>query len=1106
MARERYKNCKTCGKEFGYSESSHERTVDFGFSRPQYCEECQKKHKKMKSGMSVGYFNILERRKTPLDANTLSSVYHPFQPHVLVEKDDDFDPDRYGIQPEDVEDIYNWLKDPKHQVAVVKGATGSGKSTALVRYLIIPPEGKDIPSDFFTHNGQVFIAQPKRMAATGIGEHTARDLFGSSYGAGFDGGYHIGGERKSDWRNIWVSETHGILLNMLLQNQLEKVGVIFIDEAHERTLQLDQVFLLLKKRLHLYPHIKLFIVSATIDEEKFVRFFGEHTAKSFVIEGKSFGYGKPNYQPEEESLPYDKLRDLVDSGELYKATVQRVMSILEETYMGDDYRDILVFAHGKDAIAQIIGGLEQELSRKRSIRSNVDIYPLHTELSKKEQELATEVGRKDRVRVVVSTNVAEASVTVNGVVYVVDTGIENQPYWDFETSRQVIPPVTISQANALQRWGRSGRTRKGIVYTMYTEKQFQAFLDYPVPDIQRSQLEQVVLSLKSTGISDISTGWVDNPPTKALHKAVVALQEQGALDQKGAITDQGMVFKNFSFSSRVSDLIMLADEFGVGVEVATLLPVIQNGGYKRFLSWDNGWDIYTKYHVWNTQRSFMQGCIDDIEYVLKIFSIWEAGTDIELYLDEQSMEKILQERNSILKSLTGRKKDPTYREVNWDKLDRVRIILSLLFWEIREQESDSMNGNYVYDRYPEEKVDSNLSTSCFVSSKWMNAFRKTHQYQDRITPMILGKLIMWWEDLVADTKRVKNAERRVMTAADVRSDAILKSEQLFESFVSRYQIGEVIKVQVKDRFDPSFDYRTSALVVIDPQTDHEILLEQTDLAFALSKEVVKVFSSGLTLDVVIREINLGEKTVRVTFLPSIESYQQKMLAQTQQAKISRNNTPWISKAKVIDVWDADRPRVFFWLMVDKKTSNLPIIVEASGNALVLPIGEYNIGSEHNIAFNFSRWDSRANMSYDPQLGYLGYGLSWDEDKNELSKTGQMSVSEYMTLLSLAKDLEAREAITSLFLFSNRLEASVAFTDAWIEEVLERFPVGSKTTGKIIRIVNGGYIVLLDERLNLDAYMHQSQTTGSYDIGDNVYVAIQRLTVETGNISLTQKQM
>jgi ribosomal protein S1 len=116
----------------------------------------------------------------------------------------------------------------------------------------------------------------------------------------------------------------------------------------------------------------------------------------------------------------------------------------------------------------------------------------------------------------------------------------------------------------------------------------------------------------------------------------------------------------------------------------------------------------------------------------------------------------------------------------------------------------------------------------------------------------------------------------------------------------------------------------------------------------------------------------------------------------------------------------------------------------------------------------------------------------------------MSVTEYNTLISLAQDSEAREAMSSLFMFSNRLEASVVFTDAWIKKVLEKFPVGTETTGKIIRIVDGGYIVLLDEKLKLDAYMHQSQTTGSYNVGDKVNVTIQKLTVETGNISLTQK--
>ena len=167
------------------------------------------------------------------------------------------------MSDDDIRNIFQWFDNSNHQVAVVVGPTGSGKSTVLPYRLINPPLG--IPEDRFTRYGQVLITQPRIQATRNIPAFVAKDLYGSSIGSGFDVGFRYKNNPYSDWRNRLVYATDGTLINWIASGQIANLSVIMIDEAHERSLNIDLILGLLKKLLPRYPHLKLIVASATID-------------------------------------------------------------------------------------------------------------------------------------------------------------------------------------------------------------------------------------------------------------------------------------------------------------------------------------------------------------------------------------------------------------------------------------------------------------------------------------------------------------------------------------------------------------------------------------------------------------------------------------------------------------------------------------------------------------------------------------------------------------------------------------------------------------------------------------------------------------------------
>ena len=304
MAKEWTVACKECGKPFGYSDYSYKVGANVGHSRPERCPDCRKIHNRQTAAMGLAYYDLKPRKGADtinLQAGHLGAITHPPREHKSHLIEGKFDPNEFGVSVDDIKTLFDWLSHPEHQVAIVVGPTGSGKSTALPYYMISPPEGYS--EDLFTRNGQIVITQP-RIQATRNTPGFVKDLFGSSIGSGFDIGFRYSNHPYSDWRNRLVYLTDGSLINWIVSGQISKLSVIMIDEAHERSLNIDLILGLLKKLLPRYPHLKLIIASATIDSDLFANYFGRDKTKIVEFQGKRKHNVQEHYADEKEELPY----------------------------------------------------------------------------------------------------------------------------------------------------------------------------------------------------------------------------------------------------------------------------------------------------------------------------------------------------------------------------------------------------------------------------------------------------------------------------------------------------------------------------------------------------------------------------------------------------------------------------------------------------------------------------------------------------------------------------------------------------------------------------------------------------------------------------------
>ena len=688
MTEEWFAICKDCGENFGYSAEAERRAVSRGLSRPERCGECRQRHKREISTLGLTHLELQPLMPAPaegLTAGSLGRLVRPPRVHTIRKSAGSYDFSKFAIRDHHLEEFFALLD--QRQVCVIVAPTGAGKSTLLPYRLMVPPSS--LPTDFFTQRGQILVTQPRIQATRNIPDFVAKKLHGSTLGPGFDVGFRHSGTPQMDRSNKLVYVTDGTLINMIVRNELPQLGVVMIDEAHERSLNIDLILGLLKRQLPRFPHLRLIIASATIDSDKFVDFFGGTDSVGF--------YQFPGERPHpidvryaDDPVPPSRMPALMPD-----LVAEKVLAILRSMDEGlEPEGDILAFLHGEKPILRAVSSIRDEVDADRKLSGRVDVLPLFTRLPQHEQDAALQAKKnQSRRRVVISTNVAETSLTVEGIVHVVDSGLINQAEWDLRTHTTFVAATRHSRAGCRQRWGRAGRKAPGVAHCLYTEAQFnddEIFPAYSQPEIRRAPLEQIVLTAKASGIDDVRTfQWIEPPPVEELGRAPEVLQRMGALDSDGDLTAHGNELRAFAEEPEISNLMILADRFGCATEMATILAMRRLRNLRDLFRWDRGWDAATKRMVHQRQRALMAACRDDLEFSLKIWEAWE-GTLFQRNQNAQRKEwaeenfvvhetlnrRVATDREGLLNGLSGHKKENETRPTDFRLLNKLRILLA----------------------------------------------------------------------------------------------------------------------------------------------------------------------------------------------------------------------------------------------------------------------------------------------------------------------------------------------------------------------------------------------------------------------------------------------
>jgi len=417
-----------------------------------------------------------------------------------------------------------------HQVVIVAGATGSGKTTQLPKIALAMGRGLE---------KRIGVTQPRRIAATSVAARVATEL-GSPLGT--DVGYQIRFEDRTSERTYVKFMTDGILLAEIQGDRLlSRYDTLVIDEAHERSLTIDFLLGWLKRILPERPDLKVIVSSATLETERFSTFFDG--APVIEVEGRTFPV----------DVLYEPPDDDADVAEAVARAVENVTSL-------DPRGDILVFLPGEREIRET----EAELLA-RNLRHTV-IQPLYARLSAADQaKVFTTIPQR---RVILATNVAETSVTIPGIVYVVDTGIARISRYDPRTGTTRLQIEAISRASADQRKGRCGRVREGICVRLYDEQSFAARQGFTDPEIKRTGLAGVILRMKAGGLGDVeSFPFLDPPPPRSITEGYRVLEELGALDERRELTALGRKLARLPVDPRIARMILAGAELGCLREV-----------------------------------------------------------------------------------------------------------------------------------------------------------------------------------------------------------------------------------------------------------------------------------------------------------------------------------------------------------------------------------------------------------------------------------------------------------------------------------------------------------------------------------------------------------
>lgn len=451
----------------------------------------------------------------------------------------------------------------KHQIVVMEGQTGSGKTTQIPQFVCFA----DLPN---LKGKMVACTQPRRVAAMSVAKRVADEM---DVTLGKEVGYSIRFEDMTEQGTTFLKYmTDGMLLREAMNdNMLERYSTIILDEAHERTLATDILMGLLKDIAKRRPDLKIIVMSATLDVAKFQRYFGDGTE-----EGKA-----PVVKVSGRTFPVETYYTSAPEPNYLDAAIRTVLMI----HQAEDAGDVLLFLTGEEEIEDACRRIkaEGEELANNGLAGPLLVVPLYSSLPPQQQQRIFDAAPENRDpngppgrKIVVSTNIAETSLTIDGIVYVVDPGFFKQKVYNPRIRVESLLVSPISKASAQQRAGRAGRTRPGKCFRLYTEKDFVKELEEQThPEILRSNLANTVLELVKLGIKDlVHFDYMDAPAPETIMRALELLNYLSAIDDEGDLTPLGQIMAEFPLDPQLAKMLICSPEFGCSNEILSLTAML----------------------------------------------------------------------------------------------------------------------------------------------------------------------------------------------------------------------------------------------------------------------------------------------------------------------------------------------------------------------------------------------------------------------------------------------------------------------------------------------------------------------------------------------------
>lgn len=433
----------------------------------------------------------------------------------------------------------------QNQLLIVVGDTGSGKTTQLTQYLA---------EAGYANDGMIGCTQPRRVAAMSVAKRVSEEV-GCELGQ--EVGYTIRFEDMTSPATRIKYMTDGMLQReILVDPDLKRYTIIMLDEAHERTISTDVLFGLLKKTLKRRPDLKVIVTSATLDADKFSEYFLR--CPIFSIPGRTY--------PVEIMYSREPEDDYLD------AALVTVMQI----HLTEPSGDVLLFLTGQEEIDTSCEILYERMKALGPSVPELLILPVYSALPSEQQSRIFDPAPPGSRKVVIATNIAETSITIDGIYYVIDPGFVKQNAYDPKLGMDSLVVTPISQAQARQRSGRAGRTGPGKCFRLYTEAAYQSeMLPTSIPEIQRQNLSHTILMLKAMGINDLlHFDFMDPPPTNTMLTALEELYALSALDDEGLLTRLGRKMADFPMEPALAKVLIASVDMGCSEEILSIVAML----------------------------------------------------------------------------------------------------------------------------------------------------------------------------------------------------------------------------------------------------------------------------------------------------------------------------------------------------------------------------------------------------------------------------------------------------------------------------------------------------------------------------------------------------